>query len=366
MTMSIKNCIQHSQWTPLLQGSERIYFAPHIPWKKLQGALTYLPRGMSPDDILILQDDTVFGSAKDGFCVTCKGLFHKASFENVVHYLFEHIHHIEVKQGILNRALVINHVSEFSLTQIGNGEVRALAGLLEDICQSQSTVEAHRTQQEAYPKQDIAIDEARIVLDLFSYYITYPSGQWDDQSRTAMAQYFTDMGMPNEQLDSALTDLFQQAVKTDYEALLTKVSQQLTQQPYGTRMNVIHNCVHVMAFGRVSQNQAEQFMTELCRASNVSRAVIPDTVPLAYSKIRGQSQQHKVIMNHEQYAACSLLALQPGTLNEQSLQQAYRQKMAEFHPDKYQNLPESVRQLIEQQAQQLNQARDILKAYLGC
>ncbi|MGM7389074.1 molecular chaperone DnaJ, partial [Acinetobacter baumannii] len=36
-----------------------------------------------------------------------------------------------------------------------------------------------------------------------------------------------------------------------------------------------------------------------------------------------------------------------------------------FHPDKYQSLPESVQQLIEQQAQQLNQARAVLKAYLG-
>ncbi|MFH4381191.1 molecular chaperone DnaJ, partial [Acinetobacter baumannii] len=39
-------------------------------------------------------------------------------------------------------------------------------------------------------------------------------------------------------------------------------------------------------------------------------------------------------------------------------------KMAEFHPDKYQNLPESVRQLIESQAQQLNEARAVLKSYL--
>ncbi|MDC4599412.1 molecular chaperone DnaJ, partial [Acinetobacter baumannii] len=45
-------------------------------------------------------------------------------------------------------------------------------------------------------------------------------------------------------------------------------------------------------------------------------------------------------------------------------QVAYRKKMAEFHPDKYQTLPESVQQLIEQQAQQLNQARAVLKVYL--
>ena len=68
--------------------------------------------------------------------------------------------------------------------------------------------------------------------------------------------------------------------------------------------------------------------------------------------------------NGGQLQACKLLDIQPNSLTEQNLQSAYRKKMAEFHPDKYQNLPESVRQLIESQAQQLNEARALLKSYL--
>lgn len=69
-------------------------------------------------------------------------------------------------------------------------------------------------------------------------------------------------------------------------------------------------------------------------------------------------------LNDELLKACQLLDLQPHQLNSSSLQIAYRRKIAEFHPDQYQSLPQAVRQLIEQQAQQLNQARDLLRSYL--
>nr|WP_260523779.1 hypothetical protein [Acinetobacter sp. SK-43] len=39
--------------------------------------------------------------------------------------------------------------------------------------------------------------------------------------------------------------------------------------------------------------------------------------------------------------------------------------MADFHPDQYQQLPPAVMQLIEQQAQQINQARSCLEALLA-
>lgn len=69
-------------------------------------------------------------------------------------------------------------------------------------------------------------------------------------------------------------------------------------------------------------------------------------------------------LSMEQQQACQLLGLNEQQLDAVSLKHAYRQKMAEFHPDQYQQLPESVRLLIEQQAQQLNHARDILEKCL--
>lgn len=62
--------------------------------------------------------------------------------------------------------------------------------------------------------------------------------------------------------------------------------------------------------------------------------------------------------------ACQLLEINQQQLSQAVVQQAYRSKIHEFHPDKYQSLPASVRQLLESKAQELNQAKDILTAYL--
>lgn len=59
-----------------LAGIEGVYTTPSIPPKKLANALTIhtatLPSG---EPVLVLYDDTVFGSAKDGFLLTSRGIY---------------------------------------------------------------------------------------------------------------------------------------------------------------------------------------------------------------------------------------------------------------------------------------------------
>lgn len=50
-----------------------LYVAPNIPGKKLAGAQTYAPLGSEP--VLLLFDNTVFGSAKDGAVFTATSLY---------------------------------------------------------------------------------------------------------------------------------------------------------------------------------------------------------------------------------------------------------------------------------------------------
>ena len=239
--MRIDELIQQSQWTPLLRSSDNIYFAPVIPNKKLQGAMSYLPHGVNPSEVLMLIDDTVFGSAKVGMCLTAKGIFYKASFEDEKAYLFEHI------QTIVN-------------------------------------IDA----------------EMQIMIDLFAYFITFSAGQWNNRSKEAVSDHFTKLN--DKAVHQYVEKLLNVQMRFDYEDLLHRLADMKDKLAYNFRREMIEQLVY---------------------------------------------------------------AIQPELLNEQTLQAAYRKKMADFHPDKYQSLPESVQQLIEQQAQQLNQARAVLKAYLG-
>lgn len=50
--------------------SDKIFFQPNIPLKKLRAALDSYGDGLAPDDVRILIDDTVFGGAREGALFT--------------------------------------------------------------------------------------------------------------------------------------------------------------------------------------------------------------------------------------------------------------------------------------------------------
>ncbi|WP_198080467.1 J domain-containing protein [Acinetobacter calcoaceticus] len=353
--MNIQERIQQSQWVPLLRGSDNIYFSPVIPNKKLQGAMCYLPQGVSPNDVLMLIDDTVFGSAKAGMCLTAKGLFYKESFEDEQAYLFEHIQRIEADIGILTSSILINGHDELNFSQLDKGVVRTLVAFLNECCPGKQ--ETKRT--------IIKIDaELRIIIDLFAYFITFNAGQWNTRSKEAVSDHFTKLN--DKAVHQYVEKLLNEQTRFDYEDLLHRLADLKDDLAYNFRREMIEQLVYAMALGQVEQDQADLFMTHLCRVTNVSKAVLPELVKIIYQCMAGEMNQKKASgLTDQQLQACKLLEIQPEVLTEQTLQAAYRKKMADFHPDKYQSLPESVRQLIEQQAQQLNQARALLKAYLG-
>ncbi|WP_442838679.1 J domain-containing protein [Acinetobacter baumannii] len=352
--MSISDRIVQSQWALLLQASENIYFAPAIPNKKLQGAMTYLPHGVSPKDVLMLIDDTVFGSAKVGMCLTAKGIFYKASFEDEQAYLFEHIQQVEADIGILTSSILINGHDELNFSQLDKAAIRALAAFLNECCQG----------KQATKQTNVNIDaEMQIMIDLFAYFITFSAGQWNARSKEAVTDHFTKLN--DKAVHQYVEKLLNEQTRFDYEGLLYRLAGLKDKLAYNFRREMIEQLVYAMALGQVEQNQADLFMTDLCRVSNISRAVFPDLVKIIYQCLAGEINQKKVSdLNHEQLQACQLLDIPPHSLTEQTLQVAYRKKMADFHPDKYQTLPESVQQLIEQQAQQINQARAVLKVCL--
>ena len=62
---------------------ERVFVAPHIPRKKLLGALDSYGEGLRTQDVVVLIDDTVFGGAREGVLITEAQIRAKAKFEAV-------------------------------------------------------------------------------------------------------------------------------------------------------------------------------------------------------------------------------------------------------------------------------------------
>lgn len=213
MMMSISDRIVQSQWALLLQASDNIYFAPVIPNKKLQGAMTYLPHGVSPKDVLMLIDDTVFGSAKVGMCLTAKGIFYKASFEDEQAYLFEHIQQVEADIGILTSSILINGHDELNFSQLDKAAIRALAAFLNECCQG----------KQATKQTNVNIDaEMQIMIDLVAYFITFSAGQWNARSKEAVSDHFTKLN--DKAVHQYVEKLLNEQTRFDYEGLLYRLA----------------------------------------------------------------------------------------------------------------------------------------------
>lgn len=60
---------------------ERVFLAPNIPRKKLQGALDSYGERLRAQDVVVLIDDTVFGGAREGVLITEAQIRCKAKFE---------------------------------------------------------------------------------------------------------------------------------------------------------------------------------------------------------------------------------------------------------------------------------------------
>lgn len=80
-----------------------------------------------------------------------------------------------------------------------------------------------------------------------------------------------------------------------------------------------------------------------------------------------QSNRNQNNSNNAAYEwACSVLDLEPNNVTPESVQKAYRSKIKEYHPDKHQNLPESIQQLLHEKTQEVNEARDLLLKLKNC
>jgi len=63
---------------------------------------------------------------------------------------------------------------------------------------------------------------------------------------------------------------------------------------------------------------------------------------------------------HDIAWACNTLEIPINQISPERVQQAYRVKIKEFHPDKHQSLSDSIRRLLHEKTQDLNKAKDIL------
>lgn len=124
--MSLKDYILLSGVTSIT--SEHIFFYPNIPQKKLVGALSNYNGLVKSDDVYILIDDTVFGSAKDSFLITKEYFLAKESFSDPQKITLDSIQEIEA----IENEVFVNKRKFCKMTLCGKMESRCVVSILDD------------------------------------------------------------------------------------------------------------------------------------------------------------------------------------------------------------------------------------------
>ena len=87
-----------------------LYLAPGIPINKVHNVIAKYAPKVLPQDVLLLFDNTVFGSATDGFCLSPYKVCWHNIWESPMQISYSEIRFVEFKKGFAGTgAIVVNH-----------------------------------------------------------------------------------------------------------------------------------------------------------------------------------------------------------------------------------------------------------------
>ncbi|SDU31058.1 hypothetical protein [Geopseudomonas guangdongensis] len=114
-------------------GVDKVFVAPNIPPSKLYAAINSYGNDIKPEQVLVLVDDTVFGSAKDGLVITDSVIAMKFMMESPKVFHWKFLESVVVAK----RKLFFNGREVGQLTQLGEKELgelfRIVDGFLKDL-----------------------------------------------------------------------------------------------------------------------------------------------------------------------------------------------------------------------------------------
>lgn len=152
-----------------IQADDKIFVYPNIPEKKLINAIQShgLHRKYNLDDIVLLIDDTVFGSAKDGLLIVKDALSFKGIFEDPIFVNLDKISSIDLD----GMSLYINQ-KKFKFTCPSKQSMYKLYQALNHIINTTHTTLDGASEDETYDSDDDStesIDLLALQLDLIPF-----------------------------------------------------------------------------------------------------------------------------------------------------------------------------------------------------
>ncbi len=274
----------------------QLFMKPNIPSKKLTNALqSYVHLALiragqttsfQPEQIVLLFDDTVFGSAKDGFVLTENFIIVKAAFEDPSLTFLKDIKMISWESTLFSTNLYFNGNKIIELSQINKKDMMMLCTTLQrylDMSKSQDQPQQSFHQSNASQRnhqsdsastydfskvteQDqhiIELDLSFIVLDILSSFTFCEPTKWNDQHIDLLMRSLSDdvLQSPYQQkrilnyiehlqhanINDAIQRLLKYAPKIELRLMLVMRAAQLVNLAYPYQFTKIYNTISPLA-----------------------------------------------------------------------------------------------------------------------
>jgi hypothetical protein len=388
MAQSLLDFIQHSDHAFAMQSDPTIYIQPHIPANKLAGAMSsYVNQSaVKPNDIILLVDDTVFGGARQGLVVTEQALYAKELFSSSKRLPLHTIKSIAWGSEFLSNCLYINGFQFISMNQISKSGINALSSVINDYIQQvgvKPSPQSHQTKNSAQNnnhKDPEDFELYLIMVDILAYFALLKNNAWTSEKVQFIKHALVDALETPAQMERIKERIklklkIRPRLEQSIQALLPYVQQHENARIYITLK--VCGMLHVAEYPESmiiywTKNFGQQMALEPHVIDNILEecATNDDQDDDAdhdsyqdYFEHQQHDQNHRDKSNDSITWACQILGIDPHSITVNQVQQAYRLKIKEFHPDKYQTLPDSIKRLLNEKTQELNKAKDILTQF---
>lgn len=232
----------------------------------------------------------------------------------------------------------------------------------EQVYKQQSDQQNRQTHQHQTSESDITIQSLVPIIGLVSYFCLKKDNQWTSEKVRFVKNLFEEVCKTQADLQ-----LLQQVIKEKSQNDYQLIQQFLAIQPdYALRHKVFVSCATGLLYNDFSDARLDSILSKLGQQLHIDstdyRAIIESlkTHSSDDQHSHGQHNTHAESGSQNQLAwALGILGLDQRA-NEMEVKKAFRQKMAQYHPDKNQNVTEAVQQLLNEKTVEVQKARDIV------
>lgn len=198
-------------------------------------------------------------------------------------------------------------------------------------------------------------------IDLYSFYALEGQKNWTPEKVQLIKSRLN--GIPEVDQNQIL---LRERLKKDVTLPITRLIYEFKVSEIGADLELCEMSVAIIAdlllLDDITENRFKATISHLLRSLDLSDRLLLSYLSEVFGSESSEKERAKPFTKDHASVewACSVLGLSPDDITPEKVQKAYRAKIKEYHPDKHQNLPESIQQLLHEKTQEVNEARDML------